>query len=119
MSPDPARPDAGGGATGRTTRDEPTLLSRMLEDVVRVLQLELRLLEAEIARTLSLTVDRTIAALVLLYASAITGSCLVVALAFLLHTWLAWWLCFALSGTAALICGLVAYAIMTKTSSSE
>ncbi|HLK88082.1 MAG TPA: phage holin family protein [Candidatus Binataceae bacterium] len=95
------------------------MLTRMLEDLVRVLQLELRLLEAEVARALSATVDRTIAALILLYLSSLAGSFLLVALAFLLHTWLPWWLCFALSGVAALLCGAIAYATISAASSSE
>ncbi len=116
MIPDPVRRDPAAEPAGRAA---PTLLARMLEDVVRVSQLELRLLEAEIARTLSATVDRTIAALALLYLGALAGSCLLVALAFLLHTWLPWWMCFALSGVAAMTCGAIGYAAIGTASLSE
>lgn len=116
MTPDPDPRDPAAEAAGGSVQDEPSLLTRMLEDLVRVLQLELRLVEAEVARALAATVDRTIAALILLYVGALTGSFLAVALAFLLHTWLPWWLCFALSGVAALICGAIAYAAIVYSS---
>lgn len=116
MTPGPDLRGPTAESAGGSAQDEPTLLTRMLEDLVRVLQLELRLLEAEVARALAATVDRTIAALILLYVGALTGSCLAVALAFLLHTWLPWWLCFALSGAAALICGAIAYAAIVYSS---
>ncbi len=96
MIPDPVRRDPAAEPAGRAA---PTLLARMLEDVVRVY--------------------RTIAALALLYLGALAGSCLLVALAFLLHTWLPWWMCFALSGVAAMTCGAIGYAAIGTASLSE
>jgi hypothetical protein len=88
----------------------PALLNRMLEDLGRVIQLEIQLLEARIAPSLFSMADRAIAGLVLLFAGAIAGSCLLAALILLLHKTMEWWECFALGGAVAIVCGLVAFA---------
>lgn len=82
----------------------PTLLGRMLEDVSRVIQLELQLLEARLAPSLTAMADRAIAGLMLLYAGVIGGSCLLAALILLLHDWMLWWQCFALGGIVTIAC---------------
>lgn len=87
----------------------PTLLGRMLEDLSRVIQLELQLLEARIAPSLMAMADRAIAGLVILCAGVIGGSCLLAALIVLLHEWMRWWQCLATGGIVAIACGLVAY----------
>lgn len=88
----------------------PTLLGRMLEDLSRVIQLELQFLEASIALSLMAMADRAIAGLVILFAGALGGSCLLAALILLLHQWMQWWQCFAIGGSVAVACGLVAFA---------
>jgi hypothetical protein len=92
-----------------TTPDWPTLLGRMLEDLSRVIRLELQLLEARIAPSLIGIADRAIAALVILFAGAIGGSCLLAALILLLHDWMRWWQSFAIGGVVAIACGLAAF----------
>ena len=87
----------------------PTLLARMLEDVSRVIQLELQLLEARIAPSLMATVDRAIAGLILLYAGAIGGICLLGAFVLLLHRWMQWWQCLGIGGVVAISCGFAIY----------
>lgn len=88
----------------------PTLLGRMLEDVSRVIELELKLLEARIAPALITMAERAIAGLVILSAGIIAGACLLTALIMLLHEWMPWWQCFGIGGLVAIVCGLIAYA---------
>jgi Putative Actinobacterial Holin-X, holin superfamily III len=90
----------------------PTLLGRMLEDVSRVIQLELQLLEAKLTPSLMAMADRAIAGLVILYAGVIGGSCLLAALILLLHRWMEWWQCFAIAGLVTIICALAVHAGM-------
>jgi hypothetical protein len=98
-----------------TGAEWPTLLGRMLEDLSRVIQLELQLLEARIAPSLMAMADRAIAGLVILCAGVIGGSCLLAALILLLHQWMQWWECLAIAGIAAIGCGLVAYMSVKNT----
>lgn len=95
-----------------------TLLGRMLEDLSRVIQLELQLLEAKIAPSLMAMADRAIAALVLLCAGIVGGSCLLAALILLLHEWLPLWQCLAIGGVIAIACGLVVYIVVKSSTSS-
>jgi hypothetical protein len=96
----------------------PTLLGRMFENLSRVIQLELQLLEARIGPSLMAMADRAIAGLVILYAGVIGGSCLLAALILLLHQWMQWWQCLALGGIVAIACGLVAYMSLKSSSTS-
>ena len=97
----------------------PTLLGRMIEDLSRVIQLELQLLQARIGPSLTAMVDRAIAGLVILCAGAIGGACLLAALILLLHQWMPWWECLATGGIVAMVCGLVAHMILRTSPASE
>jgi hypothetical protein len=100
--------------SGGTEPEWSTLLSRMLEDLSRIIRLELQLLEARLAPSLTGIVDRAIAALVILFASAMGGSCFLAALILLLHQWMRWWESFALGGVIALACGFIAYSLIKR-----
>jgi hypothetical protein len=91
-----------------------TLLGRMLEDLSRIIRLELQLLEARIAPSLTGIADRAIAALVMLFAGVMAGACFLGALILLLHQWMKWWESFAVGGGVALICGFIAYSIIKR-----
>ena|SRR5579862_1194612 len=98
------------GATANGSLTEwPTLLNRMLEDLGRVIRLEIQLLEARVAPSLFSMADRAIAGLVLLFAGAIAGSCLLASLILVLHKTMEWWACFAVGGAVAVVCGVVAF----------
>jgi hypothetical protein len=92
-----------------TTEQWPTLLGRMFEDFSRVVRLDLQLLEARMARSLTALADRAIAALIILYAGVVAGCCLLTALILLLHEWMQWWQCFAVGGLVTIVCGMVVY----------
>jgi hypothetical protein len=92
------------------------LLGRMLEDLSRIIRLELQLLEARIGPSLTGMADRAIAALVMLFAGVFGGSCLLAAFILLLHEWMKWWQSFAIGGVVALACGFVAYSVIKRPS---
>jgi hypothetical protein len=96
----------------------PTLLGRMLEDVSRVIQLELQLLEAKLSPSLMAMADRAIAGLMILYAGVIGASCLLAALILFLHRWMEWWQCFAIAGVVTIACALAVYASINGSSGS-
>ena len=100
----------------RTETEWSTLLGRMLEDLSRIIRLELQLLEARIAPSLTGMADRAIAALVILFAGVIGGSCLLAAFILLLHEWMKWWQSFAIGGVVALACGFLAYSVIKRPS---
>jgi hypothetical protein len=92
----------------------PTLLGRVLEDLSRVIQLEVRLLEAKIAPAVSATADRLLAGLVVLCAGAMAGACFLAAFVLLLHKWMPLWQCFAIGGVVAAACSAVALVWMKR-----
>jgi len=100
----------------RNKVESPGLLSRVLEDGSRVIQLELQLLEARLASSMIAMTDRAIAALIILYAGMIGGSCILAALILLLHGWMPWWQCFAIGGVFMIVCGLIVHAIIMGSS---
>ena len=100
------------------TPEWPALLGRMLEDLTRVLQLEIQLAENRISTSLGAIGDRILAGLVVLFAAASAAICLMVALILLLHRWLEWWQSLAAGGAAILILGLIAYAALSRRTAS-
>jgi hypothetical protein len=107
------RPSSAGLArSSRVEAEWATLLGSMLEDASRVVELELKLLEAKLGRSMMAMTDRAIAGLVLLSAGMIGGSCLLAALILLLHEQMAWWQSFTIAGVITLVCGLTVYAFI-------
>ena len=98
----------------RTETEWSTLLGRMLEDLSRIIRLELQLLEARLVPSLTGMADRAIAALAILFAGVIGGSCLLAALILLLHEWIKWWQAFAIGGVVAIACGFVVYSVIKR-----
>jgi putative superfamily III holin-X len=108
------RPSSAGVLNGssRVEAEWRALLGSMLEDVSHIVELELKLLEARLGRSMMAMTDRAIAGLILLYAAMICSSCLLAALILLLHEGIAWWQCFAIAGVVTMVGGLSVYAIM-------
>ena len=82
----------------------------MVEDVSRIFQLELRLLENRITPSLTAMVDHVLAGIAVLFAGAIGVVCLLAALIMLLHQWLPWWQSLAIGGGVAVAAGAIVYA---------
>jgi hypothetical protein len=84
-----------------------TLLSRAVDDVSRILQAEIRLLEAHLSAFGEIAIKDALATLIVLSIFVVGGTCLVGAAIVLLHRWLQeWWSAFALAGGALLAVGI-------------
>ena len=118
MEPRRINGDGVAGSRAVATPEWPALLGRMLEDLTRVLQLEIQLAENRISTSLGVIGDRILAGLVVLFAGASAAVCLIAALILLLHQWLAWWQSLAAGGAAVLIIGLGAYAALARRSTA-
>jgi hypothetical protein len=94
------------------SNDWPALLSRMVDDISRIVGSELRLFEANLVGHLNATVERAIAGMLLIACSVVGGVCLLIALILLLHEWLPWWESVGLVGLLVMGIGLGAYAAM-------
>ena len=114
VAPRPHQHNAQSVEDSGTATEWSTLLGRMLEDLSRIIRLELQLLEARLVPSLTGMADRAIAALVILFAGVIGGSCLLAALILLLHEWMKWWQAFAIGGVVAIACGFVVYSVIKR-----
>jgi putative superfamily III holin-X len=85
----------------------PTLLSRAVDDVSRVIHAEMRLFEAHLAASAESLVENASVALIVLATFIIAEICIVTAAILLLHQWLPWWLSLGLAGTTIFAAGLV------------
>ena len=83
-------------------------------DLWRVIRLEIQLSGGQDCSVADLDGRSAIAALVLLFAGAIAGSCLLAALILLLHKTVKWWESFAVGGAVASSCGFVAYSVIKR-----
>ena len=92
------------------THSWPGLFAQLVLDFTKVLEAEARLMRASIEPSLTAVLERWLLQLVTA-SIALTGALLLVGAAILLlHTWLAWWLAFAITGAATILmalCGLL------------
>lgn len=91
------------------SEDWTVLFGRMIDDLSRIIEGEIKLFQAGLKPALSGAVDRAIAALVLVLSMMAGSICLLAAFIILLHQWLPWWQSFAIGGAAAIAIGLIAY----------
>ena len=95
-----------------------TLVGRMFDDLSRIFQLELQLLESRLIPSLTAMVDRAILGMIVLFAGVVGGCCLLTALIVLLHRWLPWWQGFAIAGGLASAAAAIAYTGLNHSTSS-
>jgi Putative Actinobacterial Holin-X, holin superfamily III len=83
----------------------PNLVTRMLDDMVRVAEAQAKLFEVNIGDALTSALDRAIgrAAAVVMYLTG--GFCLIAAMIVLLRRWLLWWQALAIVGVVVLVAG--------------
>jgi hypothetical protein len=93
-------------------QDWPTLVSRAVDDVTRILQSEARMLETSIGATLETRLSSAIATLTVIAVMISGGVCILCAAILLLHQWLPLWQAFGLAGGCILLVGIASYAIM-------
>lgn len=94
---------------GNASTEWPTLLGRMVDDLSRIVEKELRLFEANMVGLLSSTVDRALAGMLMVAASVFGAGFLLIALILFLHQWLAWWQAVGIVGLAMIFPALLAY----------
>ncbi len=98
-------------ARRKPLQDWPTLVSRAVDDVTRILQSEAHMLETSIGATLETRLANAIATLTVIAVMICGGVCMLCAAILLLHQWLPLWQSFGLAGAAILLIGIAMYAI--------
>jgi len=92
-------------AQSTVSGDWPALLARIVDDLARIVQTEIRIFQAALTPIFSNAIDRLLANAVALAAYIAAGVCLLIAFVFFLHQWLAWAPALAITGLVSLILG--------------
>jgi putative superfamily III holin-X len=87
--------------------DWSSLAGRVIDDISRIIQAELRIFETNLGLLFSQAIDLALVRLAALSAVIAGGVCLLVALILSLHQWLDWWQSFAISGAVSVIVGFL------------
>ena len=95
-----------------TFQDWPTLVSRAVDDVSRILQSEAHMLQTSMGAALETQLANAIATLTVIAVMICGAVCIVCAAILLLHKWLALWQAFGIAGGAILLIGIAIRAIM-------
>jgi CHASE2 domain-containing sensor protein len=93
-------------------QDWPTLVSRGVDDVTRILQSEARMLQTSMGAALETLLANAIATLTVIAVMICGAVCMVCAAILLLHQWLPLWQAFATAGVAILLIGIAIRALM-------
>ena len=92
-------------------QDWPTLVGRAVDDVTRILQSEVHMLETSMSAALATRLANAIAILTIVAVMLCGGVCVLCAAILLLHQWIPLWQAFGLAGATILIIGIAIYAI--------
>jgi VIT1/CCC1 family predicted Fe2+/Mn2+ transporter len=90
-----------------SNNDWPTLLARIVDDVARIIQTEIRLFQAALTPIFGNVLDRFVANMVALAAFVAGGICMLAAFAFFLHQWMGWAPSLAITGVLCVGLGLL------------
>ena len=101
------RADLAANAEPRGSSDWVGLLGKAVDDVSRIMQMEIRLTRAQLSASIETTIADAALALVASVAILAAGACLATAAILLLHQWLQLWIAFAIAGNAILVVGLI------------
>lgn len=93
-------------------QDWPTLVSRAVDDVSRILQSEVHMLQTSMSAALATQLANAIATLTVTAVMICGAVCIASAAILLLHEWLPLWKAFAIAGVAILLIGIAIRAIM-------
>lgn len=102
----PLAGDAGSGTEG----DWSMLVGRAIDDVSRIIQSEIGLVEVTLRAVVEAQTDYALANLATVAVMICAAICMLVALILLLHQWLQWWLAFAIGGLVAAAVGIAIHA---------
>ena len=89
------------------SKDWPTLIVEVVDDVVRIAQAEFRLFQAELDAILLNATDRLLSSVLTLVAFVIGGLCLLAAFTVFTHRWLPWSASLALTGVLIVGAGVL------------
>jgi hypothetical protein len=98
----------GNGPRRLEAQDLPTLVARVVTDVARIVQTEIRLFQASLNPILSAAIDRLLGSAIALGAFLAGGLCLLAAVVVFLHRWLWWDASLAIAGVVSFIAGYAA-----------
>ena len=98
----------GNGPRKLEAHDWPTLVARIVADVARIVQTEIRLFQASLNPILSAAIDRLLGSMIALGAVLAGGLCLLAAVVVFLHRWLWWDASLAITGVVSFIAGYAA-----------
>jgi Putative Actinobacterial Holin-X, holin superfamily III len=87
------------------------IVSRAIDDISRIMQSEVRLLEASLRKVLVEQVDRILASVTAAVILIAGGVCMIAALILLLHLWFALWLSWGITGGVLFIVALIVWAM--------
>ena len=97
------------------TPNWPQLLSKTVDDLTRIAQTEIELLESKTRILLESQVDKIAGMLFLIVALSYGSLFLLGGVVLLIHLWLAWWLSFLITGAAMVLTGIFFKLSMTAT----
>jgi hypothetical protein len=106
----PPADDAASGSEG----DWSTLVGRAIDDVSRIIQSEIGLLETTLRAVVEEQTDYALANLAAVAVMICAAICMLGALILFLHQWLQWWLAFAIAGLVASAAGIVIHAAVGR-----
>jgi hypothetical protein len=86
--------------------DWSTLVGKAIDDVSRIIQSEIGLLETTLRAVVEEQTDYALANLATVAVMICAAICMLGALILLLHQWLQWWLAFAIAGLVASAVGI-------------
>jgi hypothetical protein len=98
----------GNGPRKPEAHDWPTLVARVISDVARIVQTEIRLFQASLNPILSGAVDRLLGSTLALAGFLAGGLCLLAAAVVFLHRWLWWDASLAIAGVVSFVAGYAA-----------
>jgi Putative Actinobacterial Holin-X, holin superfamily III len=101
-------------AARRAEGDWSTLASRAIDDISRIIQSEIGLLETTLRAVVEEQTDYALANLAVVAVMVCAASCMLGALILFLHQWLLWWLAFAITGVVASAAGIVVHAVFGR-----
>jgi len=95
----------GNGPRKFEAHDWPTLVARVVSDVARIVQTEIRLFQVSLNPILSAAIDRLLGSTLALAAFLAGGLCLLAAAVVFLHRWLWWDASLAIAGVVSFVAG--------------
>lgn len=98
----------------RTFQDWPTLVSRAVDDISRIVQSEAHMLQTRMGAELETRLASAIAILTVIAVIICGAVCMLCAAILLIHEWLPMWQAFGIAGGVILLIGIASYATVNR-----